>query len=137
MTVNHFAVTSHEPGNLKTELTNAAAHAIHSRVVLAWIADVKDQLFDWPQVALAIAPLGQVRRRFDGSYSRRNTGGLMASSPLSPSIITSRLRLGFRSERYPACPFALDLLPHPFCTRRVASLLIGASWLVRARHPLH
>src|ERR1035441_5094097 len=50
MTVNHFAVTADQAGNLETEFPNTAAHAIHSRVVLSWIAFISDQFVDWPNL---------------------------------------------------------------------------------------
>ena len=39
---------------------------------------------------VATAPLGQVSRRFEGSYRGRSQGGQTARSPLGPSTITSR-----------------------------------------------
>ena len=39
---------------------------------------------------MAIAPLGQVSRRFEGSYLGRSQGGAMVRMPLGPWIIVSR-----------------------------------------------
>jgi hypothetical protein len=50
MAVNHFAVAAHQTRNLETKFTNAAAHAVHSRIVLARVARVKDQLVDGPDL---------------------------------------------------------------------------------------
>jgi hypothetical protein len=49
MAIHHFAVTADQTGDLETKLAKAAAHLIHSRVILARVAGVKDQLIDWPQ----------------------------------------------------------------------------------------
>src|ERR1019366_4957860 len=50
MAVDDFAVTADQARDFETKLTNTAAQAIHSRVVLARVAGVKDQLVNWPHL---------------------------------------------------------------------------------------
>ena len=46
---------------------------------------------------VAVFPLGQVNRRFDGSYSGRSLGGVTFIIPDSPSTITSRTSAAVRA----------------------------------------
>src|SRR4029077_390691 len=57
---------------------------------------------------VAIAPFGQVRRRFDDSYTGRHHGGATARMPLSPSTRTSRASAAVAATRaiLLACPEA-------------------------------
>jgi len=48
MAIDDLAVTAGEHGNLETELANARAHALDSRIVLARIARVESQPVDRP-----------------------------------------------------------------------------------------
>jgi hypothetical protein len=49
MTVDDFAVTAGQDGNLETKFPDAAAHAIHGSIVLARVAGVENEFVYWPQ----------------------------------------------------------------------------------------
>jgi hypothetical protein len=48
MAIDDFAVAAGEYRDLESELADAAAHAIHSGIVLAGVAGVENEFVDWP-----------------------------------------------------------------------------------------
>src|ERR1041385_8212097 len=48
MAVHHGSVATSKHRDLETELSDTAAHAIHGRVVLAWVARIEDQPVNGP-----------------------------------------------------------------------------------------
>jgi hypothetical protein len=48
MTVYDLTVAAGEDRDLEAKIADATAHAIHDRVVLAWVARVENELVNWP-----------------------------------------------------------------------------------------
>jgi hypothetical protein len=55
MPVDHLTVATGQHRNLEPELADAGAHAIHDRVVLAWVPSVEDEPVYGPNLDLSLS----------------------------------------------------------------------------------
>src|ERR1700730_12530217 len=96
---------------------------------------------------VAVAPLGQVSRRFEGSYWGQSHGGEIARMPDSPSTITSRAsaavgatnakrrRPALTSDLIHSAPHRVLPKPRPASSIHTRHDPAGGSWLGRAQNP--
>jgi hypothetical protein len=90
VTIDHFAIAANQTRNLKAKLTNAAAHAIHRRIVLARVARIKDQPVDGPGLDFH----GHFRRHHDAPFLKLD----IFHKVLSVAQNTCLIRLNTRSH---------------------------------------
>jgi hypothetical protein len=61
VTIDDLAIASNQTRDLETELADRGTHAVHRRVVLAWVPGVFNDPINWPQVDMMGERLGNQR----------------------------------------------------------------------------